>query len=189
LQQQVNEHITAQSSVVLNIVNISDFNGWPRGIVFHVVQTLMGRRNELMAKYNNESHFYEKEAARPPSSTGGTGDINIYGTLNGAAQTGNNATATVRVDMTGIDRLLQAITDLQTAIGSAQGLTKEERAQGTQQATDVITEVKAPSPNWKRVLWLLKGLGMTAETVTVLHSVWMRVHDAAVAMGLNLLLP
>lgn len=188
LRQQVAEHISAQTTVVLGYVDLQNLaQMFPANSRGHIRDVLTIQRNELIAKFNNEVRFYVQAVRRSPEAANqGRGQtINIHGNV-GALQTGDFAAAHIHLDLARGAEFVRALEQLQAAISQSAEMTAEQRAESAEVVSDLITAASVPKPNGSKLAGLLSGLAVTVQTVASARGAWDLVRDAARLMGIPL---
>jgi hypothetical protein len=186
LQQQVAEHLTAQSAVVRDLVDATTLQDWPEQVRNLIPGGMLTRRNELIGKFGNEVRFYVRDAeqaARAQPAATGQGHVTIVGNV-GAVQTGPYATAQIHVDAAGSARMIEALERLHAALPQTADMTGEQREQSADVIGDLVAASRAPRLNGPKIAGLLNGLAVTVQTVASLRPAWDIVRNAARAMGI-----
>lgn len=181
LRQQIDEHLSAQAAVILDLSDLPANASLPPGVRTHVLDSVHTRRDQLIRKFHNEVRFYVQaiSSVPPPAS----GNITIQGNV-GALLTGANAIAHVYVDVSAAPRLIEAVEKLTAAIPRASDMSRERQIEALDVATDLIVAARATKPNGPKLAGLLGGVGTAIQTVASLRGAWELVRDAARAMGL-----
>ena len=183
VQQQIAEYVTNHAAAVLAIV---DTQGSSPTTATFVRDGLRTKRDQLIAKYQNDANFYVKAVIQAPTTAAPAAAVIINGGVVYSLQTGDYSNATIQIDTAGSDRLLQANTALMEAIKNAPDMGNDQRAQSLDIAADLLAAAKAQKPNGPKMLGLLGGLATGVQTVASVKPAWDAVKAAAAAIGITL---
>lgn len=181
LQQQVHEHVTLHANMLGGIVNPGPRPDWPRDPGTIVREQIDTRRDQLIAKYKNDAHFYVR--ARTQAQAPASGSVTVHGNVH-SIQTGAYSIANVHIEAAVAPRFVGALSALTEAIQGARDMGVDERAQSMEIASNLQTAAKAAKPNGPLLLGLLRGLSTTVQTVASIKPMWDAVKDAAAALGI-----
>ena len=181
LQQQLTEHIHAQSTKVRAQVKVL-LQRHPARATESIDGDIRNAVDGLLRRMNVEAKFYCDQLQRPAAAAGAA-SITIHGNV-GAVQTGAFAIANVSFAGHDGERLLTALEALREGLERNTEATAEQRAQGGELVGDLIVAVQAERPNVPKVAGLLSGLATSVQTVASLRGALELVRDAARAIGL-----
>jgi hypothetical protein len=167
-------------------VDIKDTQGMPPATTIYIRDRLNTKRDQLIAKYQNDANFYVRAATQPPAPAAPAAAVIVNGGVVYSLQTGDYSNATIRIDPAGADQFLQANTALIEAIKSAPDMGDDQRAQSIDTATDLLAAAKAQRPNGPKMLGLLGGLATGVQSVASVKPAWDAVKAAAAAVGIPL---
>jgi hypothetical protein len=186
VQQQVAEYLTDHAAAVLATVDIKETHGMPPATTTFIRDRLNTKRDQLIAKYQNDANFYVRAVTRPPATVAPAAAVIVNGGVVYSLQTGDYANATIHIDAAGVHGLLQANTALMEAIKHAADMSDDQRAQSLDIAADLVTAAQAQRPNGPKMHGLLGGLATGVQTVASVKPAWDAVKTAAAAIGLPL---
>jgi hypothetical protein len=186
LQQQLREYVTAHAITLTGIVDPAAAPSWPRDTGNYVRDAISTKRDQLIAKYQNDAYFYVRAAVQTPApAAAAAGGIVVTGG-NVTILTGDYSTANINIDSTAASRLAQANTALIEAIQNAPDMAADQRERSLDIAKDLETAATAAKPNGPKILGLLGGLSSTVQTVASIKPAWDALKAAAAALGINL---